>query len=572
MAVKRASQKKLVTSALSELKRSFGTRAASEIRTLIEENKALNFASAVTSNQADLRELTRHGNQWQQNTMAKYLGEFNPDEIPSMTYDRMRWDGQLRLGLMTVKMPIMSRAFWVDCEDKDIQAFVYQNLKEIWRPFIKSTLSALDFGFAPHEKIWEIAENYKVISKDTKINYNGDFIKYRTIKDLCPHTVTMDYSEGMKFKGFFQNRHRPGREAYVPADKAFIFTHDKEWGNMYGWARLKPAYPYWYTYWILDAWHERWLQKRGIPPIIVKYPIGKSQTASTGNAPKFKDNADIARDAAKSLQPDSVVTIPSDETKTPGGKSAAWEISTLMDTTKIDAFVQAKEKLDVRKLRAILVPERAITQDTSTGSFKMAESHIWMMMESLKGLIGDIADHTNEFLIPALVKNNFGDRAPRALLSIEEIGKELTGALFDIYLGLVQTGQAHPGVKKMEEVLNIPSETPEEKTEREEYEEKMGVPAGVSQGGVSQGGGFRRAAPREARPQPAEPTTSKAFHSSDRYGSLVDRVHSKFLESDLKKRSAHKDKMEALEEATARKKLSNLGSRSTHYKVNKGLK
>lgn len=476
----KAKHKKLVGSVLSELKRSFGPKAAREISTLIEENKALRFTNAVNANVVDLRELTRYGNQWQQNTMSKYLGDFNPDEIPLMTYDRMRWDGQLRLGLMTIKMPIMSRAFWVECEDKDIQAFVYQNLKEIWRPFIKSTLSALDFGFAPHEKIWEIAENYKVLSKDRKVSYTRDCIRYRTIKDVCQHTVTLDYSEGMKFKGFFQNKNRPGKEAYVPASKSFIFTHDKEWGNIYGWARLKPAYPYWYTYWILDAWHERWLQKRGIPPIIVKYPIGKSQTAVAGSTPKFKDNADIARDAAKSLQPDSVVTIPSDETKTAAGKSAIWDISTLKDETKIDAFVDAKEKLDVRKLRSILVPERAITQDTSTGSFKMAESHIWLMMESLKGLIGDIADHTNEFLIPVLVKNNFGDRAPKALISIEEIGKELTGALFEIYLGLVETGQAHPGVKKMEEVLNIPSETEEEKTERETREETMGIPDVVS--------------------------------------------------------------------------------------------
>jgi hypothetical protein len=227
------------------------------------------------------------------------------------------------------------------------------------------------------------------------------------------------------------------------------------------------------------------LQKRGLPPIIVKYPIGKSQTAVSGSTPTFKDNADIARDAAKSLQPDSVVTIPSDELKTANGRSASWSIETLLDQTKIDAFVDAKEKLDVRKLRAILVPERAITQDVSTGSFKMAESHIWLMMESLKGLIGDIADHTNEFLIPPLVQNNFGMNAPKCTLSIEEVGKELTSALFEIYLGLVVSGKAHPGVKKMEELLNIPAETDEEKIEREAREEKLGIPSQVTHNGFA---------------------------------------------------------------------------------------
>ena len=41
---------------------------------------------------------------------------------------------------------------------------------------------------------------------------------------------------------------------------------------------------------------------------------------------------------------------------------------------------------------------------------------------------------------------------------------------------------------------------------------------------------------------------------------LVDRVHAKFLESDLTKRGEHKDKMEKLEEKIAQKKLGNLES------------
>jgi hypothetical protein len=465
------------------LKYYFGGQAAREMRELAEENRAMRVANEVRLGEfgsPSFAELTRGGNEWMQNTMAKYIGEYNPDEIPLLTYDKMRWDGQLRLGLMTIKLPIMARDFWVECEDKDIKTFVHQNLKEIWRPYIKSVLTALDYGFAPHEKIWQIAEEYRVQSTEEKVDYTRDVIKYKSIKDLCQRTVSVDYNEKLKFKGFYQNKNRQN-EAYVPSEKAFVFTHDKEWGNIYGWSRLKPAYPYWYTYWILDAWHERWLQKRGIPPVVVKYPIGKTQTATSGTTPTFKDNQEIARDAAKSFQPDSIITLPSDEIKTQSGKTGEWSIDVLQDTTRIDAFVDAKEKLDVRKLRSILVPERAVTQDVGTGSFRMAESHIWIMMESLKGLIGDIAEQTNEFIIPPLVKYNFGDKAPKATVTIEEIGRELTASLFEIYLGMIQTGKAHPSVKKIEKVLNVPAETEEEKKEREEKEKEGGIPPQVAQ-------------------------------------------------------------------------------------------
>jgi hypothetical protein len=466
-----------------DLKHYLGDKAVREINKLLAENAALKATGNARAEGVDFNELTRYGDEWQQNTMSKYIGEYNPDEIPLSTYDRMRWDGQLRLGMMTIKLPIMSRDFWIECEDKDIQAFVYQNLKEVWRPLLKSILTALDFGFAPHEKVWEIAEDYRVMNEKEEIDYTRDVIKYRSLKDICQKTVTVEYTEKMRFNGMYQNKNRP-RQVFLKPDKSFIFTYDKEWGNIYGWSRLKPAYPYWYTYWILDAWHERWLQKRGIPPVVVHYPIGRSQTATTGNTPVYKDNQEIARDAAKSMQPDSVVTIPSDEVKTVNGKSGGWSIETFEDNTRIDAFVAAKEALDVRKLRAILVPERAITQDSSTGSYRMAETHVWILMESLKGLIGDIADHINQFLIPQLVELNFGKTAPRALISIEEIGKELSAALFEIYSQMVTTGAAHPGIRKIEELLNIPSETEQERAERLATQATLGVPPQVANSGA----------------------------------------------------------------------------------------
>lgn len=510
---------------LDNLKYKLGNKAVSEIKALINENKVLKETGSTRSENPDLSDLTRHGDSWAQNMMYRYLGQYNPDEIPLQTYDRMRWDGQLRLGLMTIKLPIMSRNFWVSCEDKDIRAFVQQNLKEIWRSYIKSTLSALDFGFAPHEKVWMVAENYRVYNKELKVDYTKDLFKYKTIKDLCQKTVTMEYADKMKFNGFWQNKNR-ANQVYIKPEKAFVFTHDKEWGNIYGWSRMKPAYDYWYVYWVLDAWHQRWLQKRGIPPVVVKYPVGKSQINTSG-APVYKDNADIARDAAKSMQPDSIVTLPSDEIKTQSGRTGGWSVETFQDTTRIDAFVEAKEQLDIRKLRAILVPERAITQDTSTGSFKMAESHLWIMMETLKGLIGDIADHTNEYIVPQLVSYNFGDNAPKATVEIEEIGRELTSALFEIYLGLVQTGKAYPGIKKMEELLNIPSETEEEKNERLEKQKQFGMgglPGQQGAVGEQDGGKFPPSNPNSIKQQTPFAQVGKRFCGSERSMSLADRV------------------------------------------------
>ncbi len=460
---------------------------------LLTENKALRHAYGNLAQGVDYSERTRQGTEWQQTKMAQYLGDYNPDQIPITTYDRMRWDGQLRLGLSTIKLPIMSRDFWVECESKEIKVFVYQVLKKLWRPLIKSSLTALDFGYSAHEKVWTPAENYHVKSEKEEVDYKRDMIIYKSIKDLSPATITLDYTDMMKFNGFYQNKQKQN-QAFVKKDKAFVFTHDKEWGNIYGWSRLKAAYPYWYTYWILDAWHQRWLQKRGIPPVKVKYPLGQSQTATDGNSPVMEDNSVIAQRVGKSFQPDSVITLPSDVIETPTGRKGEWDIDILDDKTKIGAFVEAKEALNVNKLRAILVPERAITQDTTVGSLGISSQHVWILMESLKGLIGDFADHVNEFIIPQLVYVNFGENAPLATLHIEEIGRELTASLFEVYLNMVANGKAHPGVSKMEELLNIPAETEEEKEAREEREKLLGI--------SGMGRGVDPGVPSQIRPQP----------------------------------------------------------------------
>lgn len=495
-----------------------GRKNMAKMEQLVNDNMQLR--QSVSNMRVDLAELTKQGTAAQQNVMANYLGDYNPDEIPIRTYQRMRWDGQLRLGLMTIKLPIMSRDFWVEGENKEINAFVYQNLKKLWRSLVKSMLTGLDFGHADHEKVWQAAENYRVRDKKENIDYTRDMFIYKSIKDLSPDTITLAYDDKMKFKGFYQNKDNPGKEVYVPKEKAFIFTHDKEWGNLYGWSRMKAAYPYWYTYWIVDAWHERWLQKRGVAPIIVEHPSGQTQMATSGTVPTMKDNAEIARNVGESLQPDTVTTIPSDTIETPGGKKGAWNIHTMEDKTKPGAFIQAKEALDVRKLRSILIPERAITQDTNVGSLGVSSQHVWILMESLKGLIGNMADHINEFIVPQMVINNFGSNAPIPEVFIEEIGRELTASLFEIYKTVLATGEAHPGIRKMEEILNIPAETDEEKEEREMREKEFGI--------VGRGAGQAAPAGAPAVPgaRPMQPKKQNAFSvkQGDRARKLSERV------------------------------------------------
>ena len=72
-------------------------------------------------------------------------------------------------------------------------------------------------------------------------------------------------------------------------------------------------------------------------------------------------------------------------------------------------------------------------------------------------------------------------------------------------------GKAYPGVKKIEELLNIPAETDEERKEREEYMAKYGIPTKVNQTGV----------PHEV-PYSVKPKETK--FQDDKVKSLTERI------------------------------------------------
>lgn len=467
-----------------------------KIAVSLKENGYVQLAKNVREKGPDYAEKTREGFPFQQHLYWKHLGEYNPDEIPLQTYDKMRWDGQIMMGMAALKLPIISRTYWIECENEKVKWFVHSAFRDIWRGILKSSLIALDYGFSAHEKVWDVNPVFRVTSDMVegkyKVNFDTAAILLKKIKSLHPFTITMKYDEKQNFDGFIQNKDDPNLEADLKAEKAFVFTHNKEWGNIYGWSRLKPVYPYWYAYWVINAWHERWLGRRGVPPIVVKHPPGSSQYGENADGtPAFRANADIAKEVVSSLNPDSIITMPSTITKDALGSVSGWEISLLNDTSNALPYVEAMVRLDTMKLRSLLVPERSITQDVTVGSYSMADAHVWVLMETLKGLMADLTDHYNKYLVTPLLEYNFGENAPKARLVMEEVGRELSNALFEIYRQMVVTGRAIPSIRKMEELLGIPSMSKEEKEEVEERQtEMMKLQGGGAMGGRVGGGQY----------------------------------------------------------------------------------
>jgi len=395
---------------------------------------------------------------------GQFLGTYNPDEITLSTYDKMRFDPQLNAGLQAIKLPILQLTWEVESPNTELREFVESVFRPIWRGLMRSSLTSLDFGFAAHEKVWEV-EGMPV--KDPVLGkIDSPALIYRKIKSLHPATIELNIDEKGRLKGFTQYpfrsrgdiynarafRTKEGTQTFLPIEKTFLFSHALEFGNYYGWSRLKPAYAPWFEYWVVSGLLERYLERFGAPTKIAKAPVGSSQTGvNADGSPKFEDNLTLAERAAAGVRADSTVTFPSMGKDMPG-----WSLEYMSGADSHSQFLDVLKYLDNIKLRALFVPERVLTQEFATGSGRMVEQQVWIFLNAVKALVQELEDAINKYAVQDLVFFNFGKNAPPVRLVIESISKEREEFLADIYKAMIQKGLAIPDANKIEARLRIP--------------------------------------------------------------------------------------------------------------------
>lgn len=353
-------------------------------------------------------------------------------EIPTLaTYREMRLDGQVGAALSVIKLPILSRRFAIASDDADVAAFVERVMGRVWRNLVRATLLAVDYGFAVVEKVWAVDDD--------------GFVIYKTFKDPEPDTLELEVDEYGSYAGV---RQLPGLR--VAADKAFLYTHRLEHGNLYGSSRLRPAYPFWRTKEIIYLFLNRYLERKGNPPVVVKYPPRPAGVAGTAGADDAGGREALA--LGKKLFENTAVALPHihDERG-----ADLWEVSYLEDSPRVGMFLEYIEHLNNMILRAMFVPEKLITQEEGAGSYALAKVHADMFLLSEEGLVADLEEHFNRFIVAPLVTYNFGPAA-RAELKIERFNAENRELLREIFMTILGTGSVQPAAAVIARELGVP--------------------------------------------------------------------------------------------------------------------
>ena len=392
--------------------------------------------------------------------------EYNPETIDVSTFTLMRRDHQLAAGLALIKLPIIALPWRIECDDIKIAKTTEWALKRVWKDLVRSSLLAVDYGFATHEKVWE-RDNVKIsdIDKEGKetIYYDGDLVYFKKIKPNHPESISMKFDDKQNLEEVIQQSIIGNDKINLPIRKVFLFTNDKEFGNPWGVSRLKNAYKVWYWKELLYQFMMQYYERRGTPPAIATVPPGNSIDSSGVET----NNMELGLRLASSLISSSVGVIPYVQNR--DGNENMWKLELLNDDARGPMFVDAMVHLDARCLRAIYVPETILTQDSGGGYGGISVlADLFLMSE--KGLIADLEEAVSQQLIKPFVEANFPQNKRRpAHVKLDSLDWNRKIALKEIFVEMlrnidtmVQMGVAPnivPDIERMAAILEIPVQT-----------------------------------------------------------------------------------------------------------------
>lgn len=315
------------------------------------------------------------------------------------TYRSMRANPTVALARAVAMAPVRTAMWSVEAEEgvsDDIKGFIERQTKNFWPELIRNVLFALDYGWAPFEKVWEVRD--------------GKFV-YKKIKplliDITDIQVNRDTGE---FAGIRQNE---GTE--LLANKCFIYIYDSEAGDFYGRSRHENIRATAWNHWqaISERSGQYFKKIAGITPM-VEYPEGESKNKDG----IVKSNYELAVAVLNALGSGNGVAMPNTFSRWAGdlaksgvdlAKLKAWNISFLESKGNHGrGFTDRLRHLESLMMRGWLVPERAATEG-QYGTKAESESQAELALVIADLVFADILRYVNSYLINPLLEYNFSE-------------------------------------------------------------------------------------------------------------------------------------------------------------------
>lgn len=332
--------------------------------------------------------------------------------------EAMRNHPVIKFCLQFLKMPLARTPVNVQCDDPEMGAILNAMLEPVVNNYIRQAAQCLDYGFWPAEVRWARRPvQYEIDGQ----RYVRNCIALKTFKGLKQKNTTIIEND---YGGFVGLEYTDGSPVTLLASegKCLLVINRFEQGDRYGISELQAAKQAWDRQTQIENFAIRYYETKSDPIPVVRYD--SVNVYRKGDS--VLDAKQVAYELGLSARQGRPIALPSvsDDKGNP-----LWDIKYLEASDRSPLFRNAMEYHDVQLMRALLVPERSLTQSEATGSYSMAEAHGSFLIERQEEILDLLVEAINLYVLPRLIEYNFGDTPFTARLvsgGLREADKELS--------------------------------------------------------------------------------------------------------------------------------------------------
>ncbi|HVY63149.1 MAG TPA: hypothetical protein VHF22_15935, partial [Planctomycetota bacterium] len=330
-----------------------------------------------------------------QQQAEKFFGPFNPRFIPDWVLKRMLTDWSIGFCREIKLSGLGAVDYFFEGGSPEIRGFCEAVCSPHLAQWREKQLQALDYGRQTIELVWQVedvAYSYARSAGELVETTRPGAYTLGEHRDLDPETVELIADELGDFDGI-----RAGG-VEIPPERLLHVVNESEFGSLLGRAQQARAYiPWWrgnYDYLLLD----RYLEKKGDPPIIAHAP-GGYVLDEHGNP---QSPIRVTAIGLSNLRSGSSYVFPQEfdlQAKQPLYSARVLEVA-----QRAPEFLQVIERHEQNKRLACLIPA-GLGTGGSFASDKVSQQLIDRFFDRWCQAL--VLDPINKFVIPRLVRVNF---------------------------------------------------------------------------------------------------------------------------------------------------------------------
>jgi hypothetical protein len=327
-------------------------------------------------------------------TEGKYQTAFGGSKL---TYEKVRAilkDPVVKFANLVMSSPVSRVAKTVKGADPVQVDFVKRHLldTDIVTDFLKKAVTARYYGFYVAEVRFVEADGMIVL---------------KTFKGLPPERCSIVEDDMGSLEGIEYQQPTIESEKVMlnAADGKFVLVTNRWWeseSNRYGISELEEAREWAFAKRFVKDQMMRWVEKQANPNLVCSYLPQAIGTVTPEGEITTENIGSRALSLAQSFRQGGCAAVPKDA----DGKKL-FELEYLKSDDRMPVWDAAIRVLNLELFHSLLIPEKAVTEGSGTGTYSQAQVHAEFLYQLQEDMATSLLQPLNDYVIPKLLMWNF---------------------------------------------------------------------------------------------------------------------------------------------------------------------